>query len=393
MKLRSHFETDLRWAAAVLIAIVLPVTLPDLTPPDPSDSYSDNALGKLAAVRLCDALGVEARRNTEDLTRVLGDTSKFDPWETVLVLAGPARYPTPAEWSVLLDWIDEGGAVVLAANSAQPEFEVPGYDIAVVELGEPLEVAPDDESGDLILDWGDAVDSYAWTSYGRIEGSGVEPILEIDGTVQAGRIAIGDGELTIVATDSPLTNIGLGRGLTSVITWRLLEGATYIRSVYVFDESLNVSGTPRIVSLLISEPFRPFTMQCLIALLLFAWWQSRPFGPGIAVADPVRDDIVAHADAAGTLHYRQGDGRRLLIRYREALISDLKLRRLKGREDRVLAPIADRMNSSVADVRAVFRETGSNAKAPRDRAAAARLIRRLAEVREASGRPTPQGEN
>ncbi|HEX6987584.1 MAG TPA: S4 domain-containing protein, partial [Planctomycetaceae bacterium] len=224
------------------------------------------------------------------------------------------------------------------------------------------------------------------TKPGELVAPDAEQVVVADASVQAAVQPYGDGVAVFVATDRPFDNRTLTWPDNAVLAFRLLEAAGY-RGEAVFDESLNVSGTPKVVALLLDRPLRPFTLHLFAVLAAFGWWRFRRFGPLLPPSVPPRSDIVAHADAVGMLHYKTRDGRAALRYYLHQLTTELKLKRLSGaREDRILEPIARRLGRPVADVKNAFRQAAAALKQEKlDRTTAAKHIRRLAKVRRVAG--------
>ncbi|MCH8828550.1 MAG: hypothetical protein IID45_03130, partial [Planctomycetes bacterium] len=165
---------------------------------------------------------------------------------------------------------------------------------------------------------------------------------------------------------------------------RLLESPG-MRREFVIDESLNVSGTPKVVGLLLNPLFKPLTVQLLIGLVIFGWWRSRRFGPLASETVKARHNIVDHTDSVGALHFKSRDGTSALRSYMRQFFSELKLKSFKGREDRVIEPIAVRLGKSTDAVRKLLQKSAKAARSSElDRKTAAAIIRQLAIVRRAA---------
>ncbi len=313
----------------------------------------------------------------------------------MVLLLGPARVPTDREWEALDAFVTAGGALLFAASSDEPEFEAGPFGVSGKELDKPINI---DGAGDKTVqaDLGDLAGTFSWQSRGELVAPEAAQVVVADGKVQAVSVDRGAGTALFVATDRPFDNRSLTWPDNASLAFRLFESAAGPRWEATIDESLNVSGTPKVVALLLDRPLRPFTLHLFTLLAAFGWWRSRRFGPLLPPSVPTRSDIVAHADAVGMLHYKTRDGRMSLRYYLHQLTSELKLRRLSGtREDRILAPIARRMNRQVEDVKGTLRKANAAAKGtdaapgekPKlDRAIAAKHIRRLAKVRRAARR-------
>ena len=163
-----------------------------------------------------------------------------------------------------------------------------------------------------------------------------------------------------------------------------------VTSEFIIDESLNVSGTPKVVGLLLNPLFKPLTVQLLIGLVIFGWWRSRRFGPLASETVKARHNIVDHTDSVGALHFKSRDGSSALRSYMRQFFSELKLKSFKGREDRVIEPIAVRLGKSTDAVRKLLQKSAKAARSSElDRKTAAAIIRQLAIVRRAARSRAP----
>ena len=190
----------------------------------------------------------------------------------------------------------------------------------------------------------------------------------------------------MIASDFVFSNQSLAWDdhANAVLTTRLLEATGPSEEIW-FDESLNASGTPKIVGILLDPALRPLFVQFLIGLVLFGWRDSRRFGPLEPETVAARHNIVDHTDAVGILLYRRTNGTEVLRAYMQQLVFDLKLRYMKGREDRVLAPIARRLGITTQHLRDEFRTVRDLVQSGQvNRQTAALWIRRMAIVRQAA---------
>lgn len=140
------------------------------------------------------------------------------------------------------------------------------------------------------------------------------------------------------------------------------------------------------MGILLDPLLRPITVQLTLVLLIFGWWQSRPFGPILPRLYRSRHNIVDHTDTVGTLYWKTGDGRGALRLYLKQLVTELKLRSFRGQEERILEPIARRLRKDDASsVQKLLRKAHQAARSPQvDRQTAAELIRRLSRIRQAA---------
>lgn len=393
---RPLHRSDLVWLGLIVAALALQWLLPDFRADVPTDSFRTGPRGRKALYLIADRLDYSVSRNFNSLATLLRRHEGYES-DTALLLLGPARAPTEREWQSLAAFVGAGGSLVFAASSDEPKFDARPFNVSGKELKRPVNI--DGKGTPLSLDLGDLQGKFSWQSRGELTAPGAQELVAADKSIQAVAKSHGAGTAVFVATDRPFDNRSLTWPDNAVLAVRLLEAAGW-RENLTFDESLNVSGTPKVVALLLDRPLRPFTLHLFALLAAFGWWRSRRFGPLLPPAVSARSDIVAHADAVGMLYYRARDGHPPLRAYLSQLTSSLKIRRLSGsREDRVLDPIARRLGRTVDDVKNTLRRANAAAKgtstngtppAKLDRAAAAKQIGRLAKIRRAA-RKTSNG--
>lgn len=384
MSRRGFHRSDLLWLGLIVAAVVLPWLMPDFRAEIATDSFRTGPRGKKAFYLIADRLEYAVSRSFQPLTTFTRRRAGFE-YDSTLLMLGTARTPTPREWNALAEFVAAGGAIVFAAPLDEPEFDAGPFGVSGKKRDTPIE--SDGKQDPIQVGLGELDGTFSWQSRGELIAPEATQAVTSGGSVQAVLQEHGDGVAMFVASDRPFDNRSLTWPDNAVLAMRLLEATGY-RGSAVFDESLNVSGTPKVVALLFDRPLRSFTLHLFAVLLAFGWWRSRRFGPLSPPSVPPRSDIVAHADAVGMLHYKSRDGRIALRYYLHQLTRDLKLKRLSGmREERILDPVARRLDRPVADVKNAFRQAAAALKKETlDRSLAAKHIRRLAKVRRASRR-------
>ena len=387
--------------AALVLLVSLHFWFPDVGPELPDDTFSATAAGKKAFYLLLrERADGSVFRNTDRLSIALASLGPDD----VLCILGPARYPTDREWTQLLDWVADGGRLMIAAREKKPDVTIKRLGIKVRPAEKPAikyrrhRKRPSAANGTN----GSAgttkkvstglveTDDLTWRSAAEVIAPNADrTLVRYKGRPQAVTVDYGNGTVTVVASDFVFSNesIAFGEQADAELAFRLIETTGPVGTVCI-DESLNRSGTPKVVGLLFDPFLRPVTVQLLILLLLFTWWRSRRFGPVLPVAVSARHNIVDHTDAAGLLNYRSKNAARALRGYLRELFAELKLKSFRGREDRVLEPIAVRMGLPLESLR---NELRAAVKASRtktlERKQAAAVIRRLSRIRAASRAP------
>lgn len=408
------------WVWLFFLCLLIPLHLwfPELGTGALDDTYSASASGKKAFFLLLEMESYNTERNRVPISVFLQSLD----YDETLCLLGPARYPSPQEWSAILSWVEEGGHLFITANQSHPEFEIEALNIQVKYLDETerenlpviknekqgTEAEKDDknkiDSSDLLeilkdkhsLLEGQATTvfpdapSIIWQTNARIISESGQKLISVGETQQAIRQKFGEGEIVVAASSKIFSNQSMIDG-GSVPAFRLIESAG-APDFFVVDESLNASGTSKVVALLIDPTFRPLTIQLLITLLIFGWWHSTRFGPILSSHILPRHNIVSHTDNVGNLHFKNGNGRALLQSYLKQLFTELHLRQFRGKEHRVIDPIARRMNTDPEEITDFLKQASALAKSKKiKRHQMGDLIRRLAEIRQAARHGKQQG--
>ncbi len=323
---------DALWGAALVALLLLGYGL--IPSPDvraPFDSFSEDAAGKKAFFLIAEELLTEVARSSDSL---IPDDENAD----TLVMLGPARYPDRAQLQTLYDWVSQGRALVFAARWQDPAVELEPFGIEVVPKAttRPDKDANDEADGtdDTAIET-ELVDvAFEWRSQGEVRTTptgATDATVELSdgGSPQVVWRPIGDGAIVVVASDYIFTNRSLTADNHGLLAFRILETAAPIGPVY-FDEALNAAGAPRIVGILLEEPFRLMTIQLLIVTFLFGWMASRRFGPLRTSEAGARRSLVEHAEALGNLHFKVGSGSSLVASYLEFFRRELGLRHNRG---------------------------------------------------------------
>lgn len=362
------------WPVAALVAVSLHFWFPETPTGITHDTYNPSAEGQKVFFRMVgsQASNIYTWRSREPLNILLEQLSP----ECVLCILGPERSPTSEEWSALIAWVRNGGSLLYACRGDK-EFEIPEWKVKYLPV---IDTDDSQEPKTSLV----SSKKLAWWSDGKLEAANLFSLVEYDGTTQAVRLNYGSGRAVIVATPLPFSNQLLSFGENSVLAMRLLESAGNVEYV-TFDESLNSSGTSKIVGILFDPFLRPITIQILIVTVLFGWWHGRRFGPLTPSAVTARQNIVEHTDMVGSWYWKTKEGHGVLKAYLRQLTTKLKLKAFRGNEDRVLEPIARRSGRELSELRKELQEAYRAVRSKHvDRRTAANLIRRLALIRRAA---------
>lgn len=358
------------WPLAVVALLGLQVWFPDLGDDILHDTYSNTAEGKRAFFRLVTEFTEYADRNQQPLVRALPDGVS----DTLCIL-GPQRWPTDSEWDAILDWVADGGQLVFAC-AGETERSIPRLNIRYL----PRAGTPDDSlppETDLVSE-----ETTAWWTDGRLLAPDGDEVLSYDGAPQVVVQQLGYGRVVVSASPLIFSNQLLTYGDNPALAYRLLELAGDVWGV-TFDESLNKTGTPKTVALLFDTELRPITLQLMLLLVLYGWWNSLRFGPLLPVAAAPRHNIVEHADALGVAYWRQRSGELVLKHYLAALKGSLAGRGGVPRSAAV-ALAAERLQRPVEELEAQLTAAEkATQKLGLDRRTTAKIIRRLAPLWQA----------
>ncbi|WP_339907822.1 DUF4350 domain-containing protein [Symmachiella dynata] len=376
------------WLAGLIAVISLHFWFPRYSQQPLNDTYSTERAGKKAFYLLAQRRFVEARRN--DLSPASAVKEMYD--DDVFCLLGPSRQPDQREWKVFLDWVEQGGSLIIAPAYGDPSLKIEELGLQVeplfdfdLNLGEMLEQAQEQKQEEetqpvqTTLFGGGEV---RWRSTGKITGDGGEVIVEFDDAPQAVLKPYGSGRVLLIASDDIFSNGSLAYKDNGILAQRLVASVSSPESHVIFDEYYNSIGAPKVVGLLFDPLLRPLTVQMLALLLLFVWYGSRRFGRQLPALYQPRHNIVDHTDALGNMYYRTGDGRMALRDYYEQLRKDLQFRHMSLSDNQAVETLARRADQEPQQVRELLARANSAINGPKlKRRAAAEIIRDLATLR------------
>jgi len=383
-------KSDILWLAGVLILLGLQFRFPATGPHLASGTWSTSPEGKLGIYLLSRRQADEVERNLNSLVDRAASLKRYTVYQTTFCLLGPVREPNEEEWNALLDWVAGGGRLVYATSANSKPIEIPKLGIKTLpddsdEPAEYYETGSPPVLGDLQGTITVEDEQFAWQTELELSGPAAEPLLTYENRIQAVRQRYGRGQVVVISGDSIFSNIYLLHEENPVLAWRLIEAAGPDSDEIVFDEFLNDTGTPKMMSILFDMPIRPATLQMLLLVCLFCWFASHRFGPFLPENSEPRRNIVDHTDMMGNLMFRKKNGSHPLRIYLRQLIYELRLKQNKGRERRVLEPVAMRMGVPVEELIETFKTSSAAARSNRcDKKSAARMIHRLALIRAAA---------
>ena len=217
----------------------------------------------------------------------------------------------------------------------------------------------EDDIDDLFAERTEKTDLLAGTAYWQSEAwieveeddDNTTVLVEQDDRPQAILREIGYGYVIVASSDYVFCNLAaMKRSANRQLAWRLLEKGEPAGPVY-FDETLNSSGAPTVFGILFNSRLRPFTLQLLLATILFGWWGSRRFGPIEEHEDATRRNIREHATALGQMHYQVKAGAHAVKQSFDLFKADMRLTTTEPtRHAAILASRSGRSASEVDDL-------------------------------------------
>jgi hypothetical protein len=343
------------------------------------DSYSTHLAGKKLIFLLLDEYGTVVRQHQ--------DLRECRNWAgNLLCVLGPARRPTAAEWAGMLSWVSAGGTLVYAVPRDDPALTIAAMGLTVDTTTSPIDFAGTATAA-MAPEGVLPARELSWHSAARVKGDHARVLLQVERLPQVVEQKYGSGRVILAASDWVFTNEGAAdRDNASVALWLITDG---VQNRYVeIEESLNETGTPKVVELLLDPALRPLTLQAGVVLLLALWNGVRRFGPLLPPTVGVRRDLADHSRALGGLYYRARGGSVLVRGLLELLRHELRLSADDRRNEQVLSSLAERSRWKRADVERTLRfaEAVAAEKEASTRVAA-RAIRGLVELRAALLRP------
>ncbi len=428
-----HFAwKSIPWLAILAGIMLLQIWFPRVDAPQLNDTYNVDVGGRNAFFQFTERRAENVSRSLRSLPRLATDL----PSDATICILGPARVPTELEWSLLLNWVNRGGRLLYASRWEEPAVTIPFLNVKVVATADSIPGSfhqfqkanaknPSPTGGDnppgvtppgagspksqvapiappvvpagpeivppapVVADLGNPkfpLMGVDWQSIGKVESLRGELLLGTGFSNQVVRLPYGNGSIIVAASDHLFSNKSLydKSHRNGVLAAQLLEAAGVRRdSTVVFDESLNMTGTPRVVGLLLDPLLRPITIQSALLLVLFAWAGSVRFGTVLPPALPQRHDVTDHTNALGNLYWRSGNGIAPLKAYCEQLLAELKLGVRRGKATRSVESVAARAGMPVEEVRKLL----ALASEACERSSvlchdAATVIRKLARLRD-----------
>ncbi len=384
-----------------------------------TDSYSVTHGGKKAFFKVLRAFEAETAREQERLVNPLKSAG------TLMVL-GPARYPSEAEWTQLAGEVADGMTLVFATSPyGKTDVDLKPFGVKVVyskseskreiksgsSLNEKAEAEDSAQESDEASKENAAEETFDdfmarlrrrgasaktelvaepvnWIGAGHltIASNSAEVLLTVNDEPCVARVRYGNGAIVVCSSDEIFSNAAMLDPNRALLAYRIVERAG-LQAPILFDESLNISGVPKVFGSLFAPAIRPITLQLFLILVLFGWAGSRRFGPVAPSIDKPRRSIVEHAEALGSLYYRAAAGAVVLSRWLEHLRWELRLGSKDKFRARDIEMLARWSKTPLPQLRALMKSAAQEIRSPTpSNSNIARLIQKLAEVRARIGK-------
>jgi hypothetical protein len=200
-----------------------------------ASTFVDSREGMRAAFLVLEGVGAKPRR-------LMRAPSASDPTDRTLVVARPSEPVTRREAAGIVDWVNEGGRLVVVAGPAPVGAPAPHERALLEAFGLRRKATPPNAGESTRIDdpvLGDGVGKLDWPAVGDVESSGRLDKLVTRGTrTLVGRAPWGDagGEVVVVADDGLYANESLGKLDNAVLAVRVLLGRGSDDGRVVFDE-------------------------------------------------------------------------------------------------------------------------------------------------------------
>lgn len=318
MKALARHRAEACWAALLLLVPAAALWGPRGSVAD-TNTWSTSPRGKKVFFTLL-------QQTVPDVVRQPGRLLP-PPGAGTLCVLGPARLPDDGEWEKLRAWVSAGHLLVFAAREDDPAGDLGAFGLRL----RPERVSATAEDAAKGLDIDEALPRpgkpMAWRGSAWIEGARSDAWVgaRFRGLPVIVAQPVGRGMVVAIASDEIFDNVSMLDPGRALLAYRLLERVRPPGAL-VFDESLNESGPPRVVGLLLGAPLRALTFQLVALALVFGWMGARRFGPRVTAEPEARRFMTEHAQALGHLCHEAGAGPSLVSSYLEYFRRDLGLR-------------------------------------------------------------------
>jgi len=367
-----HWRNEIFWGTLALIVIVLNTWWFPSGTLLKTDSYSVSYSGKRVLYETLQRLNGITFRSTEQLVYPSYQSDR-------LLILGPARYPNDNEWRQIYESVSDGMVLVFASNASDPTFEAEIFGVSV-EYIDTQDAA--NFEGEYPAETDLINKPVSWRTDGTLVFENPEHwtvLVEVDGNPQVAVRESGYGFILFSASDHIFSNQSMVNHDQAILAHRILAESDFEIVTWI-DETLNSSGTPKILGILFDPMFRPLTLQLILIAILFGWLGSRRFGAIEQKVKEERRSIVEHVEAVGILYDRSGATAHCVQKMYEYLKSHL--RSLMGTGKRADQPdaIAQKTRMKTKQVQRLFAAIKQSELTPISSTESAELIREMIQL-------------
>lgn len=269
----------------------------------------------LAAERLCERLGLEARTDA--------GLRDLPPVDHTLVLRSRLQSLGPGTTRRTLEWVEGGGRLVVllpaarasgSLDSEPPESET-WADESEYELGELLEqldlrIRELDSLQEVVVAEIDGEQFHVSSDVPRrLRDRSREATLLAGSSLRAWLLEFtrGAGTIAVAAEDAWATNVKIGELDHAALLWALVRPDEGTRGVVFVHSDL----TPGLIASLIEHKW-PAVVAILVLIGLYGWRSGARFGPLLPELPVDRRDFTEHVRAAASFQWRHGGADELL---------------------------------------------------------------------------------
>ncbi|MGI9302848.1 MAG: DUF4350 domain-containing protein [Gammaproteobacteria bacterium] len=304
----------------------------------------------LAARRLARKMGIPAESVGE-----VSQLNELPPVSDTLVLASHRNTFSDKRSRDLLNWVKDGGRLLVAARHERPDDEdMPVEDPLLQELGvdafvHRTEISREDEDGEppitefTLPGTPRPLGAHLATRFG-LEATSASPAFTVhdDTGVKLISVEHGAGRATVLTELHFVENRNIGEHDHAEILWHLLNLDGPATKIWL----IHADAMPSLWQLLWTKA--PLIIG-VVAVMLVAWLAAatRRFGPIVHMPSPDRRRILEHIEASGHFLWSKGKQKTLLRSVHEGLERELRLAHpvwstyTTRKREQLLAQIAD----------------------------------------------------
>jgi hypothetical protein len=294
MKIEKSDRRLLTWAALILLPLIIALSF--LSQEDEESSvpstYSAQTRGAKAAYLLLDDLGYKVERWEQSPTELPAEAAN-----TVLVLAGPYRFPSPQEKDALQLYLSHGGKILATGSYAslylpQAETEYEPLPAPNWKEYQPQLLTPITRGGAIQMSPG---------AYWKDSSTSVLVHYADENRPVVVSYKVGNGQVIWWAASTPLTNAAINKSGNLAL---LLNSLGQPNDVQVFWDEYFHGYRSSFTGYLYEKPVIFGLLQCLVVFIAMLFTFSRRNGPIHPLPEPSRLSPLEFVHTLGRLYHR-----------------------------------------------------------------------------------------